>query len=340
MPDDDRPIAVYGATGYTGVQVVDELRRRGAAPVLVGRDRERLADGAGGDEVRIAALDDAPALAAAFAGCSAVLNCVGPFQTSGERVLEAALAAGAHYLDFAAEQDPVLAMFDGWDGRARAAGLAVVPALGFYGGLGDLLASVTARGMTDVRELTIAYAVDGWVLTHASRAASALMAGRRRAWRDGRLSLDTDKPRYGSFAYPAPRGVQPVMEDYPLPEAVTVPRHVATPNVRLVMALATLREILGPDAPAPDDVTAQQRADTPFSVVVEATDVSGTRRSVATGSDIYGITAPILVDAALRLVASEAIGVLAPSQAFDAADFLADLAQRWPALALTGAVAT
>ena len=38
-PQQTGPIAVYGATGYTGRLVAGELRRRGAEVVLAGRSR-------------------------------------------------------------------------------------------------------------------------------------------------------------------------------------------------------------------------------------------------------------------------------------------------------------
>ena len=221
-------IAVYGPTGYTGRQVVDELRRRGVGLLLVGRDAKRLRGVAHGpdSEVRVASLEDPVELRRAFAGTAAVINCVGPFETSAEPVVAAAVSVGAHYLDFTAEQAPLLALAERWDQRARDAGVAIAPAVGFYGGVGDLLASVTAAGIERPMEVAVGYAVDGWLLTGASRATAAVVAGRRWVWREGRLELVTADPRYGSFEFPDSRATQPVMEDYPLPEALSVPRHV------------------------------------------------------------------------------------------------------------------
>src|SRR5438034_1194971 len=57
-PPQTGPIAVYGATGYTGRLIAAELRRRGAETVLAGRNRaklEILAEGMGSlDEIVIA----------------------------------------------------------------------------------------------------------------------------------------------------------------------------------------------------------------------------------------------------------------------------------------------
>ncbi len=48
------------------------------------------------------------------------------------------------------------------------------------------------------------------------------------------------------------------------------------------------------------------------------------RRAAASGRDIYAVTAPLVVEAAVRIVAgsSRAAGVMAPGQIFDAREFL------------------
>ena len=65
-PQQTGPIAVYGATGYTGRLVAAELRRRGAEMVLAGRNRaklEILAEDLGGQiAIRDASMDDPTAL--------------------------------------------------------------------------------------------------------------------------------------------------------------------------------------------------------------------------------------------------------------------------------------
>jgi NAD(P)H-binding len=323
-------IAVYGPTGYTGRQVVDELRRRGIGLLLVGRDPKRLrtvAQGSGA-EVRVAGLDDPMKLRRAFDGAAAVINCVGPFQASAEPVVAAAVSAGAHYLDFTAEQAPLLPLAKHWDEPARKAGVAIVPAVGFYGGVGDLLASVTAIGIERPMEAVIGYAVDGWLLTGGSRATAAAVAGRRWVWREGRLELVTGAPRYGSFEFPDSRGTQPVMEDYPLPEVLTVPRHLRVPSVRLVMAASTLQEVFAADAPAPGDVSDEQRAGSRFTVVAAVSNGCSERYTVVHGRDIYGITAPIIAGAAEVLIGSGKAGMLAPSQAVDPQALLAGLGGR------------
>src|SRR4051812_9401739 len=174
MTDTRMKIAIYGASGYTGRQIVAELARRGAATVLVGRDRERLriVQAELGGALRVARLDDPAALSAAVRGCRVVINAAGPFELTSAALLEAAVGAGAHYVDFAAEQASVAATFERWGAPAREAGVALAPAMGFYGALGDLLGTLVAREVGRVELLTLAYAVTGWRMTPGSRAAA------------------------------------------------------------------------------------------------------------------------------------------------------------------------
>ena len=135
MPSTSRKIAVYGATGYTGRLVAAELERRGFDVVLSGRDAERLrelaADVFPRAEIRPAAVDGRGALAAAFRGCDAVINCAGPFTPLGPPVVRAAIAAGCHYVDTAAEQAHIRNVFDTFSPDARRAGVTVIPPAAF-----------------------------------------------------------------------------------------------------------------------------------------------------------------------------------------------------------------
>ena len=132
-----RIITVFGAYGHTGRFVVSELHKRGWRAILSGRNRAKLealhriyAE----FDVRDASVEEPAALDRALAGASAVINCAGPFADTAIPVVEAALRAGIHYLDVAAEQPAVLAVFERIVETARAAHVAVLPAMAFYGG--------------------------------------------------------------------------------------------------------------------------------------------------------------------------------------------------------------
>ncbi|WP_086784362.1 saccharopine dehydrogenase NADP-binding domain-containing protein [Streptomyces caniscabiei] len=148
-----RTVAVFGASGHTGRFVVAELRARGYVPLLVGRNEEKLralvpgqpeagpGPGAQGS-VRVASVGEPASLDRAFAGADAVVNCAGPFAETAGPVIEAALRAGIPYVDVAAEIEANLDTFAEFGERARAAGVVVVPAMAFFGGLGAFVLTV------------------------------------------------------------------------------------------------------------------------------------------------------------------------------------------------------
>jgi short subunit dehydrogenase-like uncharacterized protein len=272
-------------------------------------------------EFQVASLEDEDALRSAFAGSAVVVNAAGPFQTTCEPVVAAAIEVGAHYVDLAAaEQAPLIALFERWDGPAKAAGVAIAPAMGFFGALGDGLAALVARDLERVDELTVAYAVDGWRPTAGSREASVVAAAQRFAWRDRALHPVAGDTRFSSYTYPEPYGEQPVLEDYPSPEAVVVPRHIDVPDVRVLMTASTLEQAFGRSADTggkgPD------HAGSTFALVVVATRGEQTRHACVTGRDIYGITAPLVAEAVARLTAACPTGALAPSELLDPEELL------------------
>jgi saccharopine dehydrogenase-like NADP-dependent oxidoreductase len=99
-------IVLYGATGYTGALVADELERRGVDHVLSGRDPAKLVrlGDQRGVPARAATLDDEPGLRGLLDEASAVINCAGPFTLSGDALLRAAIDTGTHYVDSTGEQ--------------------------------------------------------------------------------------------------------------------------------------------------------------------------------------------------------------------------------------------
>lgn len=335
----NRTITVYGASGHTGQFVVAELRRRGWVPVLSGRDPAKLREvadavavgGQGDLEVRPAAVDSPTGLDRALDGAAAVVNCAGPFRWTAAPVIEAAFRAGIPYLDVAAEIEAVADTFAHYDQRARNAGIAVVPAMAFYGGLGDLLATAAAAGWTSADEVTIAYGLSSWRPTPgtlaAGRESRQRREGRRIAYRDGRLELRNDSAGVDEWQFPAPLGRQKVHADFTMADCVTIPRHLPTPAIRSYMTAVAVEDLSDPD-PSPR-VAVDQSGRTSQTFVVEVVVRSGTteRRAVAGGRDIYAFTAPLAVEATERVLAGkvEATGALTAGQAFDAGDFLRSL---------------
>ena len=320
-------IAVYGAYGHTGRFVLAELRRRGFVPVACGRNAARLQELAtvAGVEVRVASTDDPAALDAAFAGTAAVLHCAGPFLDTAAPVLDAALRTRIHYLDVAAEQHAVTDTL-ARDGEAKAAGVTVLPAMAFYGGLADLLASAALDGATDADTVDIAVALDGWHPTRGTRLTGERNHYPRTYIEHGRTRTVPDPAPVRETDFPAPFGrLETVL--LPLSEAVVVPHHIACRNLHSWMNLAPLCDLRDPATPVPVAADDSGRSAQRFAVDVRVRRGNHACRAIASGRDIYAVTAPLLVEALQRILDGRvrACGALAAGQAFDARDFLASL---------------
>ncbi|MEU3738013.1 saccharopine dehydrogenase NADP-binding domain-containing protein [Streptomyces sp. NPDC032198] len=325
-----RTVAVVGAYGHTGRFVVAELLRRGATPILVGRDLEKLEALralAPGAPVRVASTGDAASLDRALDGASAVVNAAGPFLETSLPVADAALRAGIPYLDVAAEQGVSAALFDTYGDRAREAGVVIAPSLAFYGGLGDLLATAALGDWPDADEITLAYGLDSWHPTHGTRRTGETNAGQHLVYTGGELRPFDYSQDVFPWDFPEPLGTQDA-QAFATADQVTLPRHVRTPEVRAVMNLAPLRDIRAEGTPEPRPADAVGRSAQTFLVEAVVRRGRETRRAVAGGQDIYAVTAPLVAEALERVLDGRggAPGVRAAGEAFDAADFLRALA--------------
>ncbi|WP_339130068.1 saccharopine dehydrogenase NADP-binding domain-containing protein [Streptomyces sp. f51] len=324
-------VTVFGAYGHTGRFVVAELLERGFAPVLSGRDAEKLKELAvsrPGLDVRPATVGDPASLDHALAGAAAVVNCAGPFATTAAPVIEAALRAGIPYLDVAAEIEANLDTFTHFAERAEAAGTVVVPAMAFYGGLGDLLVTAAMDEWTAADEAHIAYGLSGWHPTAGTRAAGAVSrerrGGRRVRFAKRRLEYVQDAPPTLEWPFPEPLGPRSVIGEFSMADVVTVPSHLDIAEVCTYMTSGAAGELAAPDTPAPSAVDAQGRSGQTFVVDVVVRSGGAERRAVARGRDIYAVTAPLVVEALDRVLTGRTgtTGVASAGELFDAPDFL------------------
>ncbi len=317
------PIAVYGATGHTGKFVVSELRRRAMPVIAVGRSPSRLPPDLPG---RTATIDDPVALDRAFAGCALVINCAGPFLDTAAPVLDAALRAGCSYLDVTAEQASAKSTFEAYDRPAREAGVAVIPAAGFYGGLADLLASALV-GAGQAEEITTAIALDHWWPTEGTRRTGERNRVPRVVVENGRLVPMTLPARTMEWTFAAPHGVQAMVEMVSS-EIITISRHLKLRSLHSYLNATPLADVGDAATPPPVAVDAHGRSAQRFAMEVVAVGEAGTRRAKAHGQDIYAVSAPIVVEAATRILepSFERRGALSLGEVFDAADVLRGIA--------------
>jgi short subunit dehydrogenase-like uncharacterized protein len=132
----DKPVIVYGASGYTGRLVCEYLREYHVPFVAAGRDKARIQEAMdkvpGIDTVDheiVEVAHDVEPLADLFDGARVVLNTVGPFAQYGREVVEACVRSGCHYLDTTGEQDWLIICDEEYGQRMADRGLLLAPGI-------------------------------------------------------------------------------------------------------------------------------------------------------------------------------------------------------------------
>lgn len=146
----DKPVIVYGASGYTGRLACEYLREYGIPFVAAGRSEQKLADSMNSHVPGIETADyeiktvdhTVEALTELFSGAKVVLNMVGPFSQYGPEVVEACLAAGAHYTDTTGEQDWLITCDEKYGADFAAAGLLLSPGIAQMYTTGEIAAQI------------------------------------------------------------------------------------------------------------------------------------------------------------------------------------------------------
>ncbi|MEY9934903.1 hypothetical protein ABH926_009574 [Catenulispora sp. GP43] len=323
-------VVVYGAYGHTGRFMLSELRDRGYRPIPAGRDEAKLHELAADDprlETRPASVDDPDALDRMLKDADAVINCAGPFAATAAPVLAAALRAGIPYVDVAAEIEANADTFAESAEQAREAGVAVVPAMAFYGGLADMLATVAMGDWTEADEAHVAYGLSSWHPTPGTRGSGVVSrerrGGRRVRFTGGQLAYHDEQPQVVPWPFPEPLGSSPVTE-FTLADAVTIPSHLPIPEVRTYLTAKAAAELAAPETPAPAPVDDRGRSAQTFLVDVVLRRDGVERRATAAGQDIYAVSAPLAVEAVERILTgrTRTTGIASAGAMFDAADFL------------------
>lgn len=149
---------VYGANGYTGSLIARLAAERGQRPILAGRDGaavSSLATGLGMAS-RVFSLDDPATLDAGLADVEVVLHCAGPFSRTARPMADACLRRRVHYLDVTGE----IAVFEAMaalNEQAKAAGIMLMPGVGFDVVPSDCLAAHLKRRLPTATKLSLGF---------------------------------------------------------------------------------------------------------------------------------------------------------------------------------------
>ena len=181
-----RPVVVYGASGYTGRLICEYLREYHVPFVAAGRDEGRLKSsmesnvaGIETADYEVVECDGSPeGLAELFAGASVVCNTVGPFSQLGPAVVEAALAAGVHYLDTTGEQDWLITCDERYAADYAAAGLLLAPGVAQMYTTGEIAAEIALeRPGLDTLDIAVFWGGSPTVASTLTILVNAALAG-------------------------------------------------------------------------------------------------------------------------------------------------------------------
>src|SRR4051812_40988383 len=146
----DKPVVVYGASGYTGRLVCEYLREHNVPFIAAGRSKDRLAGamerhvpGIETADYEIAEVDHSTeSLTKLLTGAKVLINTVGPFAQFAHEAVPACLSAGCHYTDTTGEQDWLLACEEQYGAEFAAAGLLLSPGIAQMYTTGEIAANV------------------------------------------------------------------------------------------------------------------------------------------------------------------------------------------------------
>lgn len=131
-------IIVYGASGFTGRLVAENIQRTYGDQVkwaMAGRDQAKLegikAEIGANVPVIVVNARDSAALQSMAARTKVVLTTVGPYQLYGEPLLAACVKAGTDYVDLCGEPNWMAAMIAKYGDAAKASGARIVFSCGF-----------------------------------------------------------------------------------------------------------------------------------------------------------------------------------------------------------------
>jgi short subunit dehydrogenase-like uncharacterized protein len=323
-----KSIAVYGAYGHTGKFITAELERQGYTLILSGRDEEKLLDlkkQYPNSSVKAASIDDSKSLDEAFSGAQIIINCAGPFLDTAEPVIKSALRLGIHYIDVSAEQKAVLDVFEQFSELAKDK-ILILPAVAFYGGLGDLLSTALTQDWNEIDEINVYIGLDSWHPTKGTRLTGDRNHYKRLTFKDGKLQeLQASAPIEWKFQDPI--GTKEVTA-LPLSEIITISRHLKAKNINTYLSQNSLNDLRNSDTPEPKPTDAKNRSSQLFCIEVTAAKENLKRTITAQGQDIYAVTAPLVVEAVNRILCNKTNkqnGVTTAGEAFDAIAFLQSL---------------
>lgn len=346
-------IVVFGATGYTGRLVSEALVARGQRPTLAGRDAGRLralAEELGDLDTAVADVARPESVAALVERGDVLASTVGPFARWGGPALDAAIGAGAHYLDSTGEPSFIRRVFEQGGPRAEQAGSGLLTALGYDWVPGNLAGALALREAGDAATaVRIGYFFRGKAGSDSASggtkaSAMGVFLDPQYRWHGGRIVDERSSSRVHSFEIggrPRPAVASGSSEAFALPRVHPGLRDVdvylgwfggATKTMAFASrAMSALLRVPGAHSAAHSAVdrfvkgstggpSPEQRESNGSEIVAEALDAGGSVLATArlTGVNGYVFTGAMIAWAAEQAVAGglQGVGALGPVDGF------------------------
>lgn len=199
-------IVLFGATGYTGEGTARALVRNGQRPILAARSPERLArlaEELGGLETAVADVDHPQSVRALVERGDVLLSTVGPFTRFGAPAIEAAIDAGANYIDSTGEADFIRSVFEQYGPRAETSGSTLLTAFGYDWVPGNLAGELALREAGDAAtRLAIGYFTNSGASGGTKATAIGQILSSAHILRDGKLRTEPAGARVRAFTLP------------------------------------------------------------------------------------------------------------------------------------------
>jgi short subunit dehydrogenase-like uncharacterized protein len=153
------PVIVYGSYGYTGRLIIEECKTKGIEVILSGRKENELQRQSEltGFPFEVVDIHDSSSLCKLLEKGSMVIHTAGPFQFTAKLMAEACLKTKTHYTDITGEIS-VFETLAKLDAQAKAAGITLLPGVGFDVVPSDCLAMHLKNRLPSATHLQLAFA--------------------------------------------------------------------------------------------------------------------------------------------------------------------------------------
>lgn len=150
------------------------------------------------------------------------------------------------------------------------------------------------------------------------------------------MEFVADPPPTRKWEFTKPFGFQDVV-GFPLTEIITISKHLQVDQINTYINLAPIQDIHNSETPPPIATDESGRSSQIFLMEVVVTSGEKVRSAKASGRDIYAITAPLIVEATIRIADGliKKTGVVSAGEVFDAVDFIKSLSPEYLSIEIT-----